>query len=61
MLLKMRDPFTNCDNEVELDIEPADLAEYRSGSIMIQDAFPHLTNDEREFIMTGIMPESWTQ
>jgi hypothetical protein len=26
---------------------------------MIQDAFPHLTPSQREFILTGISPEEW--
>lgn len=26
---------------------------------LIQKAMPHLTPDEREFIMTGITPEEW--
>jgi hypothetical protein len=25
----------------------------------IQDIFPHLTNEEREFLMTGSTPEEW--
>jgi hypothetical protein len=28
---------------------------------LIQDAFPDLTADQREFIMTGITPEEWDQ
>jgi len=28
-------------------------------SLMIQDAFPTLNADQREFIMTGITPEEW--
>lgn len=26
---------------------------------LIQDAFPELSDDEREFIMTGITPQEW--
>jgi hypothetical protein len=28
---------------------------------MIDQAIPHLTADEREFIMTGITPEEWAK
>lgn len=28
-------------------------------SLLIQDAFPNLTADQREFILTGITPEEW--
>ena len=27
--------------------------------ILIQDAFPNLSDDDREFIKTGITPEEW--
>jgi hypothetical protein len=27
----------------------------------IQDVFPHMSPDDREFIMTGIVPEEWDQ
>ena len=43
-----------------LDI-PATLeqfAAYEAGAL-IQNAFPNLTPDEREFIKTGITPEEW--
>jgi len=31
---------------------------YESGAL-VQDAFPMLTADEREFLITGITPEEW--
>jgi hypothetical protein len=33
---------------------------WQSG-MLIQDAFPMLSADEREFIKTGITPEEWEQ
>ena len=27
----------------------------------VQNAFSHLSADEREFIITGVTPEEWTQ
>ena len=29
------------------------------GGMLIQDAMPNVSVDEREFIMTGITPEEW--
>lgn len=34
------------------------LSEWQSG-LMIQEAFPMLSADAREFILTGITPEEW--
>jgi len=56
------DPFTGKENTRELDITEAQLDEYeKPGSRMIQHIMPDLTADEREFIMTGIMPDSWQE
>lgn len=32
---------------------------WHSGTELIQNALPHLTPDEREFLLTGITPEEW--
>jgi len=37
------------------------LAYYLNNAVLIQDAFPELTNDEREFIMTGVTPQEWEE
>ena len=29
------------------------------GGMLIQDAMPHLTDDEREFVKTGATPQDW--
>jgi hypothetical protein len=29
--------------------------------VKVQDAFPHLSADDREFIMTGITAEEWNE
>ncbi len=34
------------------------LYKYRQGAL-IQDAFPDLSRDDREFLMTGYSPEGW--
>jgi hypothetical protein len=36
-----------------------DLDRYREGREYIQDIFPYLTTDEREFVKTGITTEEW--
>tara|TARA_R100000388_G_scaffold12164_1_gene9995 strand:+ start:183 stop:374 length:192 start_codon:yes stop_codon:yes gene_type:complete len=39
----------------------ADFIKWRDGHGLIQDCLPYLSEDEREFLMTGIMPEEWGQ
>ena len=52
------DPFTQKENTMELDITQAQLDRWQKGEL-IQNVFPYLTADEREFIKTGITPDSW--
>jgi len=43
-----------------LDTTQKELDQYVIRStILIQDAFPQLSAEEREFIKTGITPEEW--
>jgi len=43
---------------MDLPITKAQLSDWVDGSL-IQDVMPHLSAEEREFIMTGITPEEW--
>lgn len=36
------------------------LYKYRKGAL-IQDAFPELTKDQREFLISGMSPEGWEE
>jgi len=49
-------------NEMPFDMDKQEfedkLYEWHNGEL-IQNVFPMLTPDEREFIMTGITPEEW--
>ena len=38
----------------------AQFAAYNAGAL-VQDAFPDLDADAREFLMTGITPEEWAE
>jgi len=45
-------------NTMQLDVTEEQLKRHRDGEL-IQDVFPHLPAEEREFIMSGITPEEW--
>ena len=61
MIITRTSPFTGTVNTMDLNVTAAQIAEFESpGRRMIQDIFPNLTADEREFIMTGITPQDWT-
>ena len=54
------DPFTGKINTLSLDITKEQIRSWHNGEL-IQDAMPNLNTDQREFMVTGISPESWNK
>lgn len=55
-------PFTGQYNEMSFDISPelfTQAYEAWQDGVLIQNAFPMLSAEEREFIKTGITPDEW--
>jgi hypothetical protein len=46
-------------NTMDLPITPDEWMSWKSGRVLIQNAFPKLTAEQREFILTGYTPEDW--
>ena len=44
----------------DIPITEEQLAAYENGAL-IQQAFPHLDPDQREFLKSGITPQEWDQ
>lgn len=55
MKITMTHPVTREDNEMDLNITSEQMNEWQNGTL-IQKALPHLTSDEREFLLTGLLP-----
>ena len=62
MLISRKSPLTGHNNSWDLLVtkEQMDLLQSRSRP-MIQDIFPNLTAEQREFILTGYTPDDWKQ
>lgn len=56
VLIRRECPF--CEKTHILIVPAEGWTAYNNG-VLIQDAFPNMTADEREFILTGICPECW--
>ena len=57
-----KSPLTGNVNKMYLDITQEQIAEWNAPaqkSRLIQDIFPNLNDDEREFIMTGYTVQDW--
>lgn len=66
MLVRRKHPWTKDSegndvfNTLELDITPEQYKAWLSGTV-VQKAMPNLNADEREFVMTGILPGEWDE
>ncbi len=47
------------ENTLEINCTQEQLDEYAKGRGLVQNIFPNLSDDDREFIMTGITKEEW--
>lgn len=54
-------PWTGELNTMNLPVTQAQLDNYASGRVLLQDAFPHLSPPEREFIKSGYTPQDWNE
>ena len=51
-------PFSGNTNVMDINVTQEQLSAWESGTL-IQNAMPHLSADEREFIKTGMTPTEW--
>lgn len=47
-------------NAMDIDVTEEQLRLWEEG-MLVQEAMPHLSPDEREFLMTGITPQVWRE
>jgi len=52
--------LTGVDRERDLPVTPEQVAAWRDG-MLIQHAMPHLSIDDREWLITGITPDEWLE
>ena len=58
MIITKQSVMSGIVRDREIDVTRNQLDKWKGG-MLIQDAMPHLSADDREFIMTGITPEEW--
>ena len=59
MEITRKSPISGKTNTLDLPITPAQIIEWQNGA-RIQHVFPDLTPGQREFIMTGITDQEWS-
>ena len=60
MLVTRKSLFSGKENTMDLDVTEEQLQRWRSGEL-VQDVFPHLAADEREFLVSGCLPDEWDE
>ena len=58
MLITRKSLISGNINSMSLPITKEQYTAWEQGTL-VQVAMPHLSPDEREFVMTGITPEEW--
>lgn len=59
MLIERTSPITMANHIWDIDVTQQQLDNYYYMGYLVQQAFPHISAEEREFIKTGITPEEW--
>jgi hypothetical protein len=52
--------FTGKVNVMDLPVTQEQIDKYNAGAL-VQNAFPNLNAEQREFLQTGTTPEEWKQ
>ena len=60
MLITRKSLISGNINTMSLPITEEQYTAWEQGTL-VQDAMPHLSPDEREFVMTGITPTEWAE
>lgn len=60
MLITRKSLISGIERTLEIPVTQEELDNWEGG-MLAQEAFPNLTADQREFIMTGITPEEWEE
>jgi len=58
MIITRRSLYSGKEHKQEIDVTPEQITAWRNGEL-IQNVMPHLTPDEREFLISGILPNEW--
>lgn len=58
MLIERKSDLTGIVHTREIDVTPEQIERWKNGAL-IQQAMPHLSDEDREFIKTGIIQEEW--
>ena len=59
MQITRKSVITGIQRTMDIPVNPEDFMAWQEGHGNIQDLMPYLTDDHREFILSGIIAEEW--
>lgn len=59
MLITKKSRISGIEHTREVAVDPDAYEIWKRGIGCVQDVFPHLSAEDREFLITGITPEEW--
>ncbi len=61
MIVTRTSIYSGLTREMDLPITQEQLDRYKSGLLLLQEAFPHLSTSQREFIRSGMNDQEWNE
>ena len=61
MIISMRHPFNGQFNTIDINITREQYNRFIEGKENIQTIMPNITADEREFLISGLLPDEFDQ
>jgi hypothetical protein len=61
MYIKRKSVITGIERTRSIPVNPDDYIAYRAGVGNMQELMPYLTDEDQEFILSGITPEEWNE
>jgi hypothetical protein len=61
MYIKRKSVISGIEHTRSIPVNPDDYIAWQSGLGSIQDLMPYLSDNDREFILSGITPEEWDE
>ena len=61
MLINRTSIISGVERQRDIPLDPNDMMMWKDGLGSIQELMPYLTDDDREFILSGITADEWAK
>tara|TARA_B110000977_G_scaffold2814_1_gene3866 strand:+ start:7898 stop:8125 length:228 start_codon:yes stop_codon:yes gene_type:complete len=59
MIITKKSAYSGIQHRKDIPVCPEDWALYKGGYGSISETMPYLTDEDREFILSGMLPNEW--